>query len=76
VVPTYRVRTRVIVAAALSEHLALRGRSPTLDELAAATGLPRRTVHTALVRLRGRGLVTWEPGRKGTLRFPRPGVRG
>lgn len=42
--------------------------APTLDQLAAETGLARGTVHNALLRLREASEVTWEPSRRGTLR--------
>lgn len=44
-------------------------RRPTVRSVGAAVGLRSvNTVHRYLYRLRSAGLVTWEPGRKGTLR--------
>lgn len=40
---------------------------PTVDELAAATGRSRRTVHDALHGLRGAGVVTFEDRKSRTL---------
>jgi DNA-binding HxlR family transcriptional regulator len=37
-------------------------------ELMAVTGLSRVTLHQHLHRLKDEGLVTWEPGKLGTLR--------
>lgn len=49
--------------------LAWRGPGPTLDELAEVLGLASRsTVHQHVIALRRYGLVTWEPGKRGTLR--------
>lgn len=67
--PVYALTNQLAILAALSEHLALRGYPPTLRELGTATGVPFRTVHNQLERLRARGYVTWEDGQPRTLRF-------
>lgn len=38
------------------------------NDLMAATGLARSSIHWSLTQLRHLGLVTWEPGKRGTIR--------
>lgn len=44
-----------------------RNANPTYGDLIEATGLPRRTIHGALHRLREDGMVSFEDGQKGTI---------
>lgn len=53
--------TRVLLAVMAETH-------PTWDSVVARTGLSRQPVDAHLHKLRDEGLVTWEAGRKGTLR--------
>lgn len=61
----------------------LEGGRLTVRVLADRAGHSVSTVHAALVKLRAAGVVTWEPGRAGTLRSlvvdvgaPREAARG
>ena len=48
--------------------VATRPRPLLYSDLMTSTGLPRGQVQRSLWRLRAQGLVTWERGRRGTLR--------
>lgn len=41
---------------------------PTLTHVLDATGAPRTTVWQRMEALRDAGLVTWDPGKRGTIR--------
>lgn len=40
----------------------------TYGNLIERTRVPRSTLHAVLTKLREEGLVTWEPGKQGTIR--------
>ncbi len=65
----FGIGPRVAILACLSESLALRGYPPSVREIADQIGIPFRTVHGQLERLRAEGYVTWDDGQQRTLRF-------
>lgn len=65
---TATVRPETLPTNAMAVVAALaRNARPTYPELMEATGLTRSSVQAALVKLRHHGLVSWEPGKHGTI---------
>lgn len=59
---------QAVVLAAVIVVCDLNGRCTVRDVMAYTGHRSTSTVHTTLLRLRDRGLVTWEYGTRGTLR--------
>jgi SOS-response transcriptional repressor LexA len=66
---------RNLVLAALEEYIRTNGWSPTVRDLALATGRTVGTIHPLLGAMRRDGLVDWDDGRARTLRVLSPGRR-
>ena len=47
------------------------GSSPGIGDIVGRTGIPRTTIYGRLCKMKGYGLLTWEPGGQRTLRMLR-----